>query len=80
MELCTFNVNYGYLEGIVRGYRSTFLTAMDYKKMGVAESLEDLRTVLEATDYTSAFIDEQAQITTKLISKRCKEKLASDYQ
>ncbi|XP_953098.1 vacuolar ATP synthase, subunit, putative [Theileria annulata] len=80
MELCTFNVNYGYLEGIVRGYRSTFLSAMDYKKMGVAETLEDLRTVLEATDYTSAFIDEQAQITTKLISKRCKEKLASDYQ
>ncbi|AFZ81468.1 vacuolar ATP synthase subunit, putative [Theileria equi strain WA] len=79
MELCTFNVNYGYLEGVVRGYRSSFLTAMDYKKMGVAESLEDLRTVLESTDYASVFIDEQAQITTNIIAKLCKEKLANDY-
>ncbi|GIX65220.1 vacuolar ATP synthase subunit d, putative [Babesia caballi] len=79
MELALFNANYGYLEGIVRGYRCTFLTPMDYKKMKTAENLEDLRTILETTDYGSALFDEQGAITISMITKKCNEKLASDF-
>ncbi|KAK1938413.1 putative vacuolar ATP synthase subunit d [Babesia divergens] len=79
MELALFNANYGYLEGVVRGYRSTFLSPMDYKKMKTAETLDDLRAILEATDYGSAFYNERGAINTSIITKKCNEKLAEDF-
>ena len=37
-----FNADNGYLEGIVRGFRSGFLTASDYANLGQCETLEGL--------------------------------------
>lgn len=79
MELVMFNPDFGYLEGIVRGYRTSFLTPMDYKKMKCAENLEDLRTILETTDYASVFMDEPHQLNATIIAKKCRLKLAQDY-
>ncbi|GBE61807.1 vacuolar ATP synthase subunit [Babesia ovata] len=79
MELAFFNANYGYLEGVVRGYRSTFLSPMDYKKMKMAENLDDLRTILESTDYGPVFYDEHGTMNSSMIAKKCNEKLANDF-
>ncbi|GFE54475.1 ATP synthase [Babesia ovis] len=79
MELALFNSKYGYLEGIVRGYRATFLTPLDYKKMKTAENLDDLRNILEGTDYGTAFYNDQDVTNASSIVKRCNEKLASDF-
>ena len=38
----TFNVNDGYLEAIVRGYRSGILTTGDYSNLTQCETLEGI--------------------------------------
>ncbi|KAK2198384.1 bifunctional V-type ATPase subunit C-d/ATPase [Babesia duncani] len=79
MGLATFNADFGYLEAIVRGYRTSFLSALDYAKMRSAESLEDLRAILETTDYGPAFFDGAAPTSSSNIAMRCRQKLADDF-
>ena len=75
----TFNAHYGFAEALVRGYRSGFLTAEDYKKLGTCESLEDIRSALEDTDYGSFLQDEPAPLLVPRIVQKCKEKLADEF-
>jgi len=75
----TFNVNHGFAEALCRGYRSGFLTAEDYKKLGTCESLEDIRSALEDTDYGSFLQDEPAPLLVPRIVQKCREKLADDF-
>ena len=37
-----FNVNDGFAEAIVRGYRSAFLTQDDYRRIGASDNLEGM--------------------------------------
>lgn len=80
MELSFFNVDDGYLEGVCRGFRSAFLTEDDYKKLSAADSLEDLRSALEETDYGSFMQDEPLPLAVPTISQKCREKMASEYR
>lgn len=50
-EALNFNINDGYLEAIVRGYRSGLLTAADYNNLCQCESLDDIKMHLSATEY-----------------------------
>jgi V-type H+-transporting ATPase subunit d len=50
-EALYFNVEGGYLEAIVRGYRAGLLTAADYNNLCQCESLDDVKMHLAATDY-----------------------------
>lgn len=50
-EAMTFNIHGGYLEAIVRGYRSGLLTAADYNNLCQCETLDDIKMHLSATDY-----------------------------
>ncbi|SJK85995.1 V-type H+-transporting ATPase subunit AC39 [Babesia microti strain RI] len=82
MELSYFNFKHGYLEAVVRGYRSAFLKPNDYRRMKAAETLEDmfyLRAILESTDYADLLIDEPSPIISDVIVRKCKEKFASDF-
>lgn len=38
----TFNINDGYLEGLLRGFRSGILTQADYSNLVQAETLEGM--------------------------------------
>ncbi|OSX70535.1 hypothetical protein BU14_0728s0001, partial [Porphyra umbilicalis] len=42
-NMLTFNVDDGYLEAILRGYRSGILTTTDYINLTQCENLEDVR-------------------------------------
>ena len=75
----TFNAHHGFAEALVRGYRSGFLNAEDYKKLGTCESLEDVRSALEDTDYGSFLQDEPAPLLVPRIVQKCKEKLADEF-
>ena len=46
-----FNIDNGYLEGLVRGFRSGILTRGDYLNLIQCETLEDLKLHLQSTDY-----------------------------
>jgi hypothetical protein len=50
-EAMSFNVDGGYLEAIVRGYRSGLLTSADYNNLCQCENLDDIKMHLGATDY-----------------------------
>jgi len=81
MELSAFNVNHGFSEAIVRGLRSGFLSPEDYRRVGAADSLEDVRSALaEGTDYGDFLQDEPTPILVSTITKKCYDKLADEFK
>jgi len=79
MELSGFNVNHGFAEAVVRGLRSGFLTPEDYRRIGTADTLEDMRSSLEETDYGTFLQDEPSPLLVSQISKKCYEKLSDEF-
>jgi len=75
-----FNVNHGFTEALVRGLRSGFLGPEDYRRVGTADTLEDVRSALEETDYGTFLQDEPSPLLVSTISKRCYEKLADEFR
>ena len=51
MSLATFNMDHGYVEAVVRGFRSSFLSDQDYHHLSQCETLEDVKMNLAETDY-----------------------------
>jgi hypothetical protein len=41
--ISTFNIQHGYVEGLVRGYRSGFLDDVDYHHLTQCETLEGIK-------------------------------------
>eukprot|EP00931_Biecheleriopsis_adriatica_P039965 TRINITY_DN2285_c1_g1_i1.p1 TRINITY_DN2285_c1_g1~~TRINITY_DN2285_c1_g1_i1.p1 ORF type:complete len:412 (-),score=121.47 TRINITY_DN2285_c1_g1_i1:125-1303(-) len=80
MELAGFNVNHGFTEAVVRGLRSGFLGTEDYRRLSTADTLEDMRSALEETDYGTFLQDEPSPIQVSTISKKCYEKLAHEFR
>jgi len=79
-ELSLFNVNHGFSEAIARGLRSGFLTPDDYRRIGQCDTLEDVRSALEETDYGTFLMDEPSPILVSTITKKCYEKLADEFR
>ena len=93
MEMSLFNVNDGFAEAVVRGYRSAFLSQEDYRRLSAADTLEgmllklvncsiflDIRTALDETDYAQFLQDEPSTLNPAAIVARCKDKLASEFK
>jgi V-type H+-transporting ATPase subunit d len=78
-ELSLFNVQHGFTESLVRGLRSGFLTQEDYRRISACDTLEDVRSALEETDYGTFLQDEPSPILVSTISKKCYEKLADEF-
>ncbi|KAJ9066401.1 H(+)-transporting V0 sector ATPase subunit d [Entomophthora muscae] len=75
-----FNIDNGYLEAIIRGYRSGLLSTTNYINLTQCESLEDLKLQLGATDYGTLLQNEASPIATSTISERCTERLVEEFQ
>jgi len=80
MELSLFNVNHGFTEALARGLRSGFLTPEDYRRISQCDTLEDVRSALEETDYGTFMMDEPSPILVSTITKKCFEKLADEFR
>ncbi|KAF9906003.1 H(+)-transporting V0 sector ATPase subunit d, partial [Lobosporangium transversale] len=79
MEALFFNADDGYLEGIVRGYRSSILTNTAYINLTQCETLEDVKLQLTASDYGS-LLQNEAKISTSLLSEKCRDKLIQEFE
>jgi len=79
MELSFFNVNHGFSEAVVRGLRSGFLSPEDYRRLGNSDTLEDLRSSMEETDYGTFLQDEPSPLLVSTVSKKCYEKLSDEF-
>lgn len=80
MNMLTFNVDDGYLEGIVRGYRSGFLTSSDFVSLAQCDSLEDVRMHLTSTDYGTFLQNEPSPLSTKTVAEYATRKLVDEFR
>ncbi|RKP26010.1 V0 complex, c/d subunit of ATPase [Syncephalis pseudoplumigaleata] len=80
METLMFNVDDGYLEGIVRGYRSGLLSSTNYVNLTQCESLDDLKLQLSATDYGNLLQNEPSPLATSTIAEKCTERLVEEFR
>lgn len=80
MEMLTFNVQGGYLEGVVRGYRNSLLSQQTYSSLSQCETLDDLKMQLSATDYGNFLANEQPPLTTSVIAEKATGKLVAEFR
>jgi len=78
--MLSFNVNDGYLEAILRGFRSGILTTIDYANLCQCEALEDTKLHLASTDYGDFLANEPSPLHTTTISAKCTEKLVEEFK
>lgn len=80
MEGLYFNVDDGYIEGLVRGYRNGLLTTNQYLNLTQCETLDDFKLQLSSTDYGS-FLNNVSQeaLTTSAIQEAASSKLYKEF-
>ncbi|XP_059719146.1 V-type proton ATPase subunit d 2 isoform X2 [Haemorhous mexicanus] len=74
-----FNVDHGYLEGLVRGFKGGILTSADYVNLAQCETLEDLKLHLQTTDYGNFLANETGPLTVSTIDEKLKTKLLTEF-
>ncbi len=65
-----FNADYGYLEAVLRGFRSGFLKDVEYRQICQCENLEDVKLALGDTDYLNV-LQNQAILTPDIMVYQC---------
>jgi len=75
----SFNINDGYVEALVRGFRSGILSTQDYSNLTQCESLEDMKMHLSTTDYGDFLAQESSPIHTTTIAERCTDKMVKEF-
>lgn len=79
-DATTFNINDGYLEALVRGFRSGILTQADYSNLVQCETLEDMKMHLSSTDYGDFLASEPSPLHTTTIAEKCTMKLVKEFR
>ncbi|BAO40464.1 v-type proton ATPase subunit d [Kluyveromyces marxianus] len=81
MEGVFFNVDNGFIEGVVRGYRNGLLTGSQYINLTQCDTLEDLKLQLASTDYGNFLSNVSSDaLTTTVIQERAADKLYQEFQ
>lgn len=75
----TFNVDHGYFEALVRGWRSGILTTDDYYNLCQCETLDDLKLHLQSTDYGNFLQNEKSPLAVSVIDDKLKQKMVSEF-
>jgi len=80
-DVMTFNTRHGYLEALVRGFRSGFLGEPEYRQLGQCESLDDFKLCFQETDYIDVLqsSDFSAKLTPQMIEDRVWEKFVEEF-
>ncbi|KAK3601622.1 hypothetical protein CHS0354_038169 [Potamilus streckersoni] len=74
-----FNVDHGYLEGLVRGFKGGILKQTDYLNLVQCETLDDLKLHLQSTDYGNFLANEPSPLAVSTIDDKLKEKLVIEF-
>lgn len=75
-----FNVDNGYLEGLVRGFKCGIIKQADYLNLVQCETLDDLKLHLQSTDYGNFLANEASPLNVAVIDDKLREKLVSEFQ
>lgn len=76
--LAAFNTDYGFLEAILRGFRSGFVREQELRQMCQCTTLEDLRLAMGDTDYCLV-LQNQPHLTPDIITNKLLEKYVSEF-
>ncbi|XP_028283659.1 V-type proton ATPase subunit d 1-like [Parambassis ranga] len=82
MAVCqelSFNVDHGYLEGLVRGMKAGILTQTDYHNLSQCDTLEDMKLHLQSTDYGKLLSSSEEDLTVSLVDSKLKEILVTEF-
>mmetsp|Transcript_37666 Transcript_37666/g.82903 ORF Transcript_37666/g.82903 Transcript_37666/m.82903 type:complete len:366 (-) Transcript_37666:70-1167(-) len=74
-----FNIDDGYLEGLLRGYRAGILTDADYVNLRQCESIDDMKMHLAGTDYGNFLQNEPSPISSGTLQEKLTEKLVDEF-
>eukprot|EP01121_Diplochlamys_sp_Union-15-3_P022782 TRINITY_DN97_c0_g1_i1.p1 TRINITY_DN97_c0_g1~~TRINITY_DN97_c0_g1_i1.p1 ORF type:complete len:351 (-),score=55.30 TRINITY_DN97_c0_g1_i1:106-1158(-) len=78
-SMLTYNINDGFLDGIVRGYRLGILRAPDYSNLTQCDSLDDMKMHLQGTDYGDFLENEPSPLHTTTIGEKCTLKMVEQF-
>ncbi|XP_011374233.1 V-type proton ATPase subunit d 2 [Pteropus vampyrus] len=76
----SFNVDHGYLEGLVRGCKAGLLSQQDYANLVQCETLEDLKIHLQTTDYGNFLANQTNPLTVSKIDTEMRKKLCREFE
>lgn len=76
--LATFNINDGFAEALVRGFRSGFLKDGDYHHITQCDTLEDVKLNLQETDYDT-FLNADTIISPAVMEARALNKMVTEF-
>ncbi|XP_075340132.1 V-type proton ATPase subunit d 1-like isoform X2 [Odontesthes bonariensis] len=75
----SFNVDHGYLEGLVRGMKAGILTQTDYHNLAQCDTLEDMKLHLQSTDYSKLLSSSEDDLTVTLVDSKLRENLVTEF-
>ncbi|SZF04628.1 unnamed protein product [Blumeria hordei] len=79
MEGLFFNVNNGYIEGVVRGYRNGLLTGQNYTNLTQCETIDDLKLQLGPV-YGDFLASLPPNPSTSSLAAKATDKLISEFR
>nr|XP_040026815.1 V-type proton ATPase subunit d 1-like [Gasterosteus aculeatus aculeatus] len=79
MAEISFNVDHGYLEGLVRGMKAGILTRADYHNLAQCDTLEDMKLHLQCTDYGKTLSSSEDDLTVSLVDSKLRENLVAEF-
>lgn len=79
MEGLFFNVNNGYIEGIIRGYRNGLLTGQNYQNLVQCETIDDLKLQLGPI-YGDFLTSLPPNPSTSALASKTTDKLISEFR
>lgn len=81
-QMLWFNADHGYLDAILRGFKSGLITRSQYTNFTQCESIEDLRIQLTtSTDYGEVLADlNGVALKPSILSAKLREKYVQDFQ
>jgi len=79
MEGLYYNVKYGYIEGIVRGYRNALLTSTNYSNLTQCENIDDVKLQLSPAygDFLSSL---PPNPSTSALAAKTTDKLVAEFR
>ncbi|ODV95537.1 hypothetical protein PACTADRAFT_50247 [Pachysolen tannophilus NRRL Y-2460] len=79
MEGLFFNIDNGYIEGLVRGYKNGLLTQSQYLNLVQCDNLDDLKLQLSSTDYGNFLSNVPSPLSTSVIQEKSSDKLYGEF-
>lgn len=80
MEGLYFNIDYGYVEGVARGYKLGLLTGNQYTNLTQCDNLDDLKLQLSSTDYGNFLANYNGPLSTSIIQENLLKIMYKQFQ